>query len=76
MDIWVVCYDIKNGDRRNDVSELLKDYEGFRVQDSVFELEMDEIKKLIEKIEELIYPSEDKVDIYQAKKICHLGQKR
>ena len=75
MDILVVCYDIEDDDRRNDVSELLEDYKGFRVQDSVFELEMNEIEELIEEIEELIDPSKDKVDIYRAKKICHLGQR-
>lgn len=43
MIFWVVSYDIPNDKRRRKVSKLLEGY-GRRVQFSVFECELDEVK--------------------------------
>ena len=114
MDILVVCYDIKDRTRRDDVSEFLENHGGCRAQESVFELEVDEIedevptteeilkdcgegvidaseaikrireskairnraiKRIKAEIKDKINLRTDKVDIYRAKKICHLGKK-
>jgi CRISPR-associated protein Cas2 len=43
MSFWVVSYDIPNDKRRRQVSKVLEGY-GRRVQYSVFECDLDEVK--------------------------------
>jgi CRISPR-associated protein Cas2 len=64
--ILVVCYDITDDDRREDVAALLSGY-GPRVQLSVFECEVadaDETRALRAALRERIDPLVDQVRIY------------
>ena len=71
---WVISYDIKDDRRRNKAYKILKDY-GRRVQYSVFEvlLEQAQLEEALERIGEVIIPTEDSVRTYQ---ICSSCRKR
>lgn len=62
----VICYDIADDGRRDDVATLLSGY-GPRVQLSVFECELRsraEFLVLLQKLRSLIDPIEDQVRVY------------
>jgi len=63
---YVICYDIADDGRRDDVATLLSGY-GPRVQLSVFECEprsRDEFLALLSKLRSLVDPVEDQVRVY------------
>ena len=64
----IACYDIADNKRLYKVAKILKDY-GFRVQYSVFELEIEEgaLKSLIKRINKVIDLEVDSVRYY---KLC------
>ncbi len=64
----IACYDIADNKRLNKVAKILKDY-GYRVQYSVFELEVEDyiLNKLIKRIEKVIDTEVDSVRYY---KLC------
>ena len=68
---WVISYDIKDDRRRNKVYKILKDY-GRRVQYSVFEvlLEQAQLEEALERVGEVIVPTEDNVRAYQICSSC------
>jgi CRISPR-associated protein Cas2 len=62
----LVCYDIVEDDRRQDVAHVLSDL-GPRVQLSVFECKVrgtDELNRLIGQLQSLIDPVQDQVRVY------------
>jgi CRISPR-associated protein Cas2 len=64
--MYVICYDIADDNRRDDVSTLLSGY-GPRVQLSVFECDLrsrEEFLPLLTKLRSLIDPVEDQVRLY------------
>jgi len=64
--IAIICYDVADDDRREEVADLLSGY-GPRVQLSVFECEVtdgDALRDLRAAIRERIDPLEDQVRIY------------
>lgn len=76
---WVVCYDIANDRRRYRVMKTLEGF-GRRVQESVFECELNETRlaRLEERLQRLINDEEDSVRFYplneaDLKKVCLLG---
>ncbi|MCL2622119.1 MAG: CRISPR-associated endonuclease Cas2 [Planctomycetaceae bacterium] len=71
-----VAYDCTNNKRRNRVAKILLDY-GYRVQYSVFEMELDErrSKEMQDRLLEVIDASEDSIRIYRICERC-LGQTR
>jgi CRISPR-associated protein Cas2 len=63
---YVICYDIADDGRRDDVATLLSGY-GPRVQLSVFECELrsrEEFLALLGKLRSLVDPVEDQVRVY------------
>lgn len=62
---YVVAYDISDTKRRNKVVKLLHKY-GIRVNLSVFEcmLSVSQYDELCQKLERLIVPTDDQVNIY------------
>jgi CRISPR-associated protein Cas2 len=64
--MYVICYDIADDGRRDDVATLLSGY-GPRVQLSVFECELrsrEEFLALLGKLRSLVDPVEDQVRVY------------
>ena len=61
----LICYDISDARRLQRVHQTVRDY-GFPVQYSIFEAELDEsaIGQLLDDLEPLIDPTEDKVHLY------------
>jgi CRISPR-associated protein Cas2 len=74
--LYVVCYDISNDRRRRKLDKLLKGY-GQRVQESVFECDLDTNKlvELEEKITRRIEPEDDSVRIYRICAACRTAIK-
>jgi len=69
--LHVICYDISDDRRRRKLEKAIKGF-GPRVQESVFEADLDE-KRLIalrEKIERRIDPALDSVRIYRQCAAC------
>ena len=66
-----VAYDCTNDKRRNRVAKILLDY-GYRVQYSVFEVELDErrFKEMQERLLEAIDESADSIRIYRICERC------
>ena len=66
-----VTYDCTNDKRRNRVAKILLDY-GYRVQYSVFEVELDEcrFKEMQGRLLEAINVSEDSIRIYRICERC------
>jgi CRISPR-associated protein Cas2 len=63
---YVVCYDMADDSRREDVATLLSGY-GPRVQLSVFECELrsrEELTGLLGKLRSIVDPVEDQVRVY------------
>jgi CRISPR-associated protein Cas2 len=64
--LYVVCYDMADDSRREDVATLLSGY-GPRVQLSVFECELrsrEELTGLLGKLRVIVDPVEDQVRVY------------
>lgn len=61
-----ICYDIVSDKRRNNLSKLLEGF-GFRVQRSLFEMDLSaaELRSLLKKIKGIIDEEEDSVRIYR-----------
>lgn len=70
-DIYIICYDISDDRRRNAVFNILKNY-GFRIQNSVFEcnLNKENSQKLINELQEIIDDNEDSLNIYNLCEKC------
>jgi CRISPR-associated protein Cas2 len=68
---WTVAYDCSNDKRRNRVAKILLDY-GYRVQYSVFEVELDErrFKEMQDRLLEAINTSEDSIRVYRICERC------
>ncbi|WP_418179153.1 CRISPR-associated endonuclease Cas2 [Aliarcobacter lanthieri] len=68
---YLVTYDIENNKRRKKLSDELEAY-GYRVNYSVFECELNKtkLKKLIQKIEELVDKKSDSVRFYHLCENC------
>lgn len=68
---WVVSYDITDDGARRKALETLKDY-GTRVQDSVFECELDEsgVRELTAKLAELVTEPNDSCRFYRVCADC------
>lgn len=68
---WVVSYDITDDGARRKALETLKDY-GTRVQDSVFECELDEggLRELLGKLGELVECAGDSCRFYRVCADC------
>ncbi|MCT7464795.1 CRISPR-associated endonuclease Cas2 [Aliarcobacter cryaerophilus] len=68
---YLITYDIENNKRRNKVSDELEAY-GYRVNFSVFECELNKtkMKKLIQKLEELIDKKKDSLRFYHLCENC------
>ena len=69
---YVVTFDIGDDKRRNEVGKVLNIY-GFRVQRSVFEIDIKnskELQRLVERIENIIDRKVDSVRFYAQCKIC------
>ena len=66
-----VVYDCSNDKRRNRVAKILLDY-GYRVQYSVFEVELDErrAKEMQERLLEVIDVEADSIRIYRICERC------
>jgi CRISPR-associated protein Cas2 len=63
---YVVCYDMADDSRREDVATLVSGY-GPRVQLSVFECELrsrEEVTGLLGKLRSIVDPVEDQVRVY------------
>ncbi|MEY9214313.1 CRISPR-associated endonuclease Cas2 [Thermobifida halotolerans] len=80
---YLICYDIADNERRDDVSELLSGY-GPRVQYSVFEAAVETphvFDQLQQRLTDLVDPDEDQVRIYPLRvtdldKITIIGNRR
>ncbi len=72
MAYFVICYDIADDKRREQVVKLLGDTGGVRVQYSVFELRLakGKLRRLLTKLERLIFPREDSLIIYELCVTC------
>ena len=68
---YLITYDIENNKRRKKVSDELEAY-GYRVNFSVFECELNKtkMKKLVEKLEELIDKKKDSLRFYHVCENC------
>ena len=68
---YLITYDIENNKRRKKVSDELEAY-GYRVNFSVFECELNKtkMKKLIQKLEELIDKKKDSLRFYHVCENC------
>ena len=68
---YLIAYDIENNKRRKKVSDELEAY-GYRVNFSVFECELNKtkMKKLVEKLEELIDKKIDSLRFYHICENC------
>ena len=68
---YLITYDIENDKRRNKISDELEAF-GYRVNYSVFECELNQTKlrKLKEKIEELVDVKYDSVRFYHICENC------
>ena len=68
---YLITYDIENNKRRKKVSDELEAY-GYRVNFSVFECELNKtkMKKLIQKLEELIDKKKDGLRFYHVCENC------
>ncbi|MFW3341876.1 MULTISPECIES: CRISPR-associated endonuclease Cas2 [Aliarcobacter] len=68
---YLITYDIENNKRRKKVSDELEAY-GYRVNFSVFECELNKtkMKKLIQKLEELIDKKKDSLRFYHLCENC------
>ncbi len=69
--IWVVSYDIVDDKARRHVLETLKDY-GTRVQDSVFECDLDGagLRELVARLSVLVSGAEDSCRFYRVCADC------
>lgn len=69
--LWAVCYDIVDERRRRSVAKLLEDH-GQRVQESVFECNLDSatLTELRTRLQKLIDPHEDTVRWYPMCRWC------
>jgi CRISPR-associated protein Cas2 len=67
--LYLVCYDITKDHRRTQVSLLLENY-GIRVQQSVFEILVDDSQytKIKNKLQHLLNQQEDQVRFYPLSK--------
>ncbi|GIW08074.1 MAG: hypothetical protein KatS3mg060_2879 [Dehalococcoidia bacterium] len=66
MSHWVICYDIADDRRRNQLRSLLKRY-GDPVQESVFEarLRPAALRRLRSQVDSVVHPEEDRVAFYE-----------
>lgn len=72
--LFVICYDIANDRRRRRVDKVLSGY-GYRVQESVFEAELDE-RRFLEarrKLAKEIDETEDNLRFYRQCMRCKSG---
>ena len=75
MSRFVVCYDVVNNKRRYKVASCLDGY-GDRVQDSVFELPVDQVllDKCMAEVSRQIDAAEDSVIVYRLCAACEKGR--
>lgn len=68
---WVIAYDCPCDKRRRKLSVLLQGY-GVRVQESVFECELQAqlFQRLLERLQRLIRPAEDSVRLWPLSRRC------
>jgi CRISPR-associated protein Cas2 len=62
---YVIAYDVTDDGRRNKVARCLESW-GRRVQKSVFECDLstEELREVLERLQELLAPSDDRCHIY------------
>lgn len=68
---WVICYDIADDRNRQKVFKALHGY-GDAIEESVFECELEDsdVSKLLEKLEQLMDPEEDRCHLFPVCKDC------
>jgi CRISPR-associated protein Cas2 len=69
--LYVVCYDIADDWRRDQLAKALLDY-GARIQESVFAVHLDEelFQRMVQRIGKLIDPTLDRVHVMRLCKAC------
>jgi CRISPR-associated protein Cas2 len=69
---WVVCYDVADDGQRRRVFKTLRGY-GDAIEESVFECELEErdVTELLERLERLMDPEEDRCHLFPICQDCN-----